>query len=140
VKHHSILIAVAVLLCSVVLSASPKETIIEGTPEEVFSAVLKVAQSNWVVTFADRPTGIISFNTGTSLTSNGMECSAWVQPQSDGRIQITVKTQKKNGQIIAWGVGDRIADKLFKGVIDELASSRAARPPGTPTLQDRPAK
>jgi hypothetical protein len=90
---------------------------------------VKVAQANWSMTYADRKTGTFSFNTGTSLTSNGMECSAVLEEVPGTQVRVTLKTQKKNGQVIAWGVGDRIASKLFNGIGNELGKQRAGRKP-----------
>jgi hypothetical protein len=126
-KTRILVLALLISLCSAALFAAGKQTIIEGTQKEVFTAALKAAQANWAVTFADRQAAMISFNTGTSLTSNGMECGVRFQAMDAGHVQVTVRTQKKNGQIIAWGVGDRIADKLFKALRNELAYARGTK-------------
>jgi len=76
--------------------------------------------------------GTFSFNTGTSLTSNGMECSAVLEEVPGTQVRVTLKTQEKNGQVIAWGVGDRIASKLFNGIENELGKQRAERKPLVP--------
>jgi hypothetical protein len=115
------------LLTSTAIAHAGKTATYEGTIDEVFDAAVKVAQSNWSVTYADRKTGTFSFNTGTSLTSNGMECSAILEEVPGTRVRVTLKTQKKNGQVIAWGVGDRIASKLFNGIGDEIGKQRAGR-------------
>jgi hypothetical protein len=113
------------LLLSTAAVAATKTYTFEGSMEEVFDAAVKVAQTDWSVTFADRKTAMISFNTGMSLTSNGMECSAQLEPLEGGKVRISMKTQKK-AQMYAWGVGDRIADKWFKGIDAEMVKTRAA--------------
>lgn len=135
-NSRTLVVAILTLVFSTLLFAEPRRAFVEGTQEEVFTAVLKVAQADWSVTFADRPTGMISFNTGTSFTSNGMECSVVVQKLAEGRAQISIKTQKKNGQVIAWGAGDRIADKLLKGVSAELGPNHAMQRAPEPVLPD----
>src|ERR1039458_1093470 len=117
------------LLASTAIAHDAKTATYEGNIDEVFDAAVKVAQANWSVTYADRKTGTFSFNTGTSLTSNGMECSAVLEEVPGTQVRVTLKTQKKNGQVIAWGVGDRISSKLFNGIGNELGKQRAGRKP-----------
>jgi hypothetical protein len=115
-----LLLALITVLPLSLFAGAPKIKQFDGSMDDVFTAALKAAQSNWSVTFSDRASGLVSFNTGTSFTSNGMECSATLQEMKDGKIQISLKTQKKHGQIVAWGVGDRIADKWFKAIAAQL--------------------
>lgn len=121
------------LLASAAVAHAPKTATFEGSIDEVFDAAVKVAQANWSVSYADRKTGTLSFTTGTSLTSNGMECSAILEEVPGTQVRVTLKTQKKNGQIYAWGVGDRIASKLFNGIGDEIGKQRAGRKPLVPS-------
>jgi len=123
------------LLVSFAVAHSPKTATFEGTIDEVFDAAVKVAQADWSVSYADRKTGTLSFTTGTSLTSNGMECSVILEEVPGTQVRATVKTQKKNGQIYAWGVGDRIASKLFDGMGDELRNQSAIRKPLVPSSE-----
>ena len=46
--------------------------------------------------------------TGRSFFSHGMECSVTPRPVSSGQVEVVVHTQKKDGQIFAFGAGDRI--------------------------------
>ncbi len=123
------------LLVSGAMAHALKTATFEGNIDEVFDAAVKVAQADWSVSYADRKTGTLSFTTGTSFTSNGMECSAILEEVPGTQVRVTVKTQKKNGQIYAWGVGDRIASKLFDGIGDELRKQRPVRKPLVPSSE-----
>lgn len=89
----------------------------------MFQATLLAAQHNWAVRSADENAGVISFDTGISLTSNGMACSALVVQLRDGKVEVRLTTQKKL-QAFAWGVGGRIANKLFAAIEVELQNIR----------------
>ena len=86
------------LLVSGAMAHALKTATFEGNIDEVFDAAVKVAQADWSVSYADRKTGTLSFTTGTSSTSNGMECSAILEEVPGTQVRVTVKTQKKNGQ------------------------------------------
>ena len=126
-KLLALILASLIVFCLPAIAHSPKTATFDGSLDEVFDAAVRTAQSDWSVTFADRKTGTISFATGTSFTSNGMECSASLQPMGGRQVVVTLKTQKKNGQIIAWGVGDRIASKFFEGIKSELGADPPLR-------------
>jgi len=125
-KTRFLAILLVVFFLIATSAAAPKTYIFSGTIDEAFDAAVRVIQANWSMSYADRKTATLSFNTGTSFTSNGMECSAALEQVQPGQVRMTLKTQKKNGQVIAWGVGDRIASKLFKGIDAELAKYRTA--------------
>jgi hypothetical protein len=61
---------IAVLLIATPCVASSKKAVFSGTVDEVFDAAVKAAQLNWSVKFADRKTGLLTFTTGMSFTSN----------------------------------------------------------------------
>jgi hypothetical protein len=102
------------------LAGDPKIGEFKASPHDVFTAAVRSAQKNWAVKFADEKSGVITFTSGISMTSNGMECSALVEPMSDGGTRVTLRTAKK-AQLYAWGVGGRIAKKFFEGIDKELA-------------------
>jgi hypothetical protein len=121
--------------------ASSKEQDYSASKQAVFNATVKVIQKDWNITFMDRESGIISFKTGTSLRSNGMECQVSVIAVSETETKLRVGAQKTGGQWVAWGAGGSIASKIFKGVEDELNSSAhaaviASSPAVAPTQAD----
>lgn len=122
------------ILASLVLSSAlayggePKIGTFSGSRSDVFTAAVRAAQKNWAVRFADEKQGVVTFSTGISMTSNGMECSAIIEEIEPGKTRVTMKSQKK-AQLYAWGVGGRIAKKFFAAIDAELAASRAAPAP-----------
>ncbi len=121
----------ALLLLAAPLSASPKRAIFTGSADEVFDAAVKAAQRHWSVRFSDRKTGMLTFTTGMSLTSNGMECSAVIKPLDNRSVEVTLTPHKK-AQVFAWDVGKRIADKFFAAIAEELASKGTPIPASAP--------
>jgi hypothetical protein len=102
-------------------SAKPKKHEFSATPQQVFDAAYKVARENHRVNFTDEKNLTFEFHTGTSLSSWGFDCNASVEPTKAGAI-LVINVQKTDGQLIAWGGGDRTAEKFFKMVTDELAA------------------
>jgi len=109
------LFVVLLLLFSQQAVASPKKATFKGSLDEVYAAALKAANENWQVGFTDSKTHVIEFNTGISLTSNGMACSVLLEELPDGSVQVALSTRKKM-QAFAWGAGDRIAEKYFRSI------------------------
>ena len=121
-KRMLVLSVLLLSMCQIVW-ASAKEQDYTASKQAVFNAAVRVIQKDWNITFMDRETGIISFKTGTSLRSNGMECQVSVIEVSASQTKLRVGAQKTGGQLVAWGAGGSIASKVFKGVEDELKSS-----------------
>lgn len=130
-KRKFVLPMLLLSMCQIV-GASAKEQDYAASKQAVFNAAVKVIQKDWNINFLDRETGIISFKTGTSFRSNGMECQVSVIEVSASQTELRVGAQKTGGQVVAWGAGGSIASKIFKGVEDELNSS--ARVAVTPAV------
>ncbi|MGD1025456.1 MAG: hypothetical protein ABR880_21950 [Candidatus Sulfotelmatobacter sp.] len=109
------LLLACMMLTAVRATASPKRAIFSGSLDEVFAAALKAANENWEVSFTDPKTYVIEFNTGISLASNGMACSALLARLPDGKVEISLSVRKKM-QAFAWGAGDRISSKYFLSI------------------------
>src|SRR4051812_5352669 len=113
-----------VLLASSALEAKPKEKLFNNSAQEVFQAALRTARERHVVTYVDEKNLMLTFETGTSALSYGFNANASVEQQSDGKSKLIVNVQKKNAgknASLAWGAGDRMADKFFDQVEEELA-------------------
>jgi hypothetical protein len=80
---------------------------------------LRTARERHVVTYVDARTLMLTFETGRSLTSEGFVANASVEPEGDHKATLIINVQSKNG--VSWGAGDRMADKFFDQVNDELA-------------------
>lgn len=82
----------------------------------------------------------LSFTTGTSARTWGMDCSVLIERVTDAEARVTVRTQKKH-QLYAWNVGESIAKKYFDAIQDELSKTQSSpKPNQSPVLQKSPAK
>lgn len=122
-RFREFVICAALLALCIPALASPKKHDFKGTMDQVFDAALVSAQKNWTVEFADRKAHMLTFHSGVSLTSNGMECSASFRDVKPGTVEVILHTQKKM-QVYAWGVGGRIADKFFKAIDQQLETDK----------------
>ena len=114
--------------------ASDKKATFRGSADEVFNAAQVSAQQSWAIIFSDRASRMMSFATGRSFLSRGMECAVTLHELRDGQVEVVVHTQKKNGQKFAFNAGDRIAQKFFDGIRDGLTKEQAsAREPQNAT-------
>ena len=110
---------VLLLLLSLNVYAKPKKKIYNNSADEVFKAALRTARERHVVTYVDEKTLMITFETGRSFASEGFIANASVEPQGENKATLIVNVQNKKG--LSWGAGDRMADKFFEQVGDELA-------------------
>ena len=99
----------------------------------MFQAALRTARERHVVTYVDEKNLMLTFQTGTSMLSYGFVANASVEQQPDGTSKLAINVQHKNdgkNASFSFNAGDRIADKFFQQVEEELAppeptSSRA---------------
>jgi hypothetical protein len=117
-----------ILLWPSMVDAKPKKKTYGNAPQDVFNAALKTARDRHVVTFVDEQNLIFTFSTGASAFSGGFIANATVEPAKNGGSTLTINVQKKDGGGIAFDAGDRMADKFFEQVAQELAgeSTQAA--------------
>jgi hypothetical protein len=113
--------AVALLFALLPLSvcAKPKKKTYNNTPDELFAAALRTARERHVVTYVNEKMLMFTFETGQSFTSKGFVANASVEPEGDNQATLVVNVQNKDG--ISWGAGDRMADKFYDQVAQELA-------------------
>lgn len=62
---------------------------------------------------------MFTFSTGRSFTSEGFVANASVEPEGADKATLIINVQSKKG--FSWGAGDRMADKFYQQVGDELA-------------------
>jgi hypothetical protein len=104
--------------------AKPKEKIYKNTPTEVFQAALRTAREKHVVTFVDQKNLMMTFETGVSMMSYGFVANASVEQLPDETSKLIINVQHKNtgqNQSFSFNAGDRMADKFFVQVDEELA-------------------
>lgn len=107
------------LLFPALAQAEPKKKLYNNSSEQVFKAALRTARERHVVTFVDAKTLMFTFETGRSFTSEGFVANASVEPEGADKATLIINVQTKKG--FSWGAGDRMADKFYQQVADELA-------------------
>ncbi|HTC94286.1 MAG TPA: PEGA domain-containing protein [Terriglobales bacterium] len=109
-----------VLVFSLSAVAKPKKKTYNNTTDELFTAALRTARERHVVTYVNEKMLMFTFETGRSFTSQGFAANASVEPEGENKATLIINVQNKNGGI-SWGAGDRMADKFYEQVSDELA-------------------
>jgi PEGA domain-containing protein len=100
--------------------AKPKKKLYNNSSTELFAAALRTARERHVVTYVDEKMLMFTFETGHSVFSKGFVANASIEPQADDRAILVINVQSKDGDV-AFGAGDRMADKFFGQVSEELA-------------------
>jgi hypothetical protein len=120
--RKAFLIAIAlVLLLPTLASAKPKKKTYGNAPQDVFQAALKTARDRHVVTFVDEKNLLFTFSAGASAFSQGFIANASIEPAQAGGSTLTINVQKKDSGSLDFDAGDRMADKFFEQVTQELA-------------------
>jgi hypothetical protein len=133
-----ITIATLAVLLPICAQAKPKKKTYNNSPEQVFLAAVRTARERHVVTYVDEKLLMFSFQTGRSFTSEGFVANASVEPEGTNQATLIINVQSKKG--MSWGAGDRMADKFYQQVGDELAgdSKQAAAVKATEKAIDVP--
>jgi hypothetical protein len=109
--------------------------VFDGSVNQVFDATVKAIAKNWrKVKSSDPSAGTIEFHTGVSPSTWGEDCIALLRDLGNGKIEVSLKSSN-SAQLYAWGVGNRIAQKLFKSIQDELSKSSGASQLSPPPAQ-----
>ncbi len=122
-RFVSLLLAV-VSLASALSFAKPKQKTYNNTPQEVFQAALATARKQHVITYVDEKNLMFTFQTGVSALSYGFIANASVQPEADNKATLIINVQHKNdgkNASFSFNAGDRMADKFYAQVTEELA-------------------
>jgi hypothetical protein len=107
------------ILFSIPAYAKPKKKSYNNSPEQVFAAALRTARERHVVTYVDEKQLMFAFETGRSMMSQGFVANASVEPERDGNATLVINVQNKKG--MSWGAGERMADKFYDQVSQELS-------------------
>jgi hypothetical protein len=87
---------------------------------------------------------MLTFETGMSTFSFGFTANASVEQEADGKSKLIINVQKKttaNGGGVSLGAGDRMADKFFQQVEEEMArqtQQKASVKPDAPHVEPPP--
>ena len=136
-KKIFLLVFALMLLTPSMLAAKPKKKTYGNSAQDVFNAALKTARDRHVVTFVDQQNLMFTFSTGASAFSSGFISNATVEPAKNGGSILTINVQKKDGGGLDFDAGDRMADKFFEQVTQELAgesTQAAALKPAQPPV------
>jgi hypothetical protein len=124
--------------------AKPKEKVYNNTPHDVFQAALRTARERHVVTFVDEKNLMFTFETGVSALSYGFVSNASVEQLPDKTSKLVINVQHKNqgkDASFSFNAGDRMANKFFDQVGEELAresSQKTASKPEAPHVEAPP--
>ena len=121
---RTLVVGVVIIVASITLLAKPKEKEFNNTPQQVFEAALRTARERHVVTNVDEKNLMLTFESGVSALSYGFVANASVEQETGGKCKLIINVQHKNqGKNASWsfGAGDRMADKFFQQVQEELA-------------------
>jgi hypothetical protein len=116
---RALLVLIVFAVCLPAL-AKPKKKTYDNAAADLFTAALRTARERHVVTYVDEKMLMFTFETGHSFFTKGFIANASVEPQSDQSATLIINVQTKDGEA-AWGAGDRMADKFFEQVKEELA-------------------
>lgn len=125
-KRSALFVLTLAVMLPVTVFAKPKTKVYNNTPDEVFQAALKTARERHVVTFTDEKNLMFTFQTGTSAFSYGFVANASVDPEGANQAKLTINVQHKNdgkNASFSFNAGDRMADKFFEQVGEELANA-----------------
>jgi hypothetical protein len=116
---RSLVVCLLFVICLPVL-AKPKKKLYANGATDLFTAALRTARERHVVTYVDEKMLMFTFQTGHSFFSKGFVANASIEPQDDNRATLVINVQTRDGEV-AFGAGDRMADKFFDQVKEELA-------------------
>ena len=126
-----VLIALVALLVPVCVYAKPKKKTYNNSSDQVFTAALRTARERHVVTYVNEKMLMFTFETGRSITSEGFVANASIEAEGESKATLVINVQNKKG--LSWGAGDRMADKFYEQVTEELAGetrqASAIKPP-----------
>ena len=112
-------LAILAVLAPIGAEAKPKKKTYNNSPEQVFLAALRTARERHVVNYVNDKMLMFTFETGRSFTSEGFVANAAVEPEGADKATLIINVQNKKG--VSWGAGDRMADKFYDQVTDQLA-------------------
>lgn len=119
VMSRFLLLAVVAMVLPVCSYAKPKKKTYNNSAEQLFAASLRTARERHVVTYVNEKMLMFTFETGRSVMSEGFVANASVEPEGEKSATLIINVQNKKG--MSWGAGDRMADKFYQQVSDELA-------------------
>ena len=99
--------------------AEPKKKLYNNSAQQPFKAALRTPRERHVVSDVDERTLMFTFQTGRSFTSEGFVANGSIEPEGEAKARLIITVQSKKG--FSWGAGDRMTEKFYPQVADELA-------------------
>src|ERR1051325_11327342 len=115
---RTLLVLIIFAVCLPAL-AKPKKKTFNNASADLFTAALRTARERHVVTYVNEKMLMFTFQTGHSVFSKGLVANASIEPQDDHRATLVINVQTRDGEV-AFGAGDRMTDKFFDQVKEEL--------------------
>jgi hypothetical protein len=140
IASRFILMAVlGALMLPICAQAKPKKKTYNNSSDQLFTAALRTARERHVVTYVSEKELMFTFETGRSFTSEGFVANASIEPEGENKATLIINVQSKKG--VSWGAGDRMADKFYEQVTEELSgetkqASAVKAPEGAVTVPD----
>jgi hypothetical protein len=138
-----ILLAVSagLLLIQIPALAKPKRKEFDNPAAEVFAAAVKAAREHQVVTAVDDQHRTFTFETGRSSLTSGFIVNASVEAVDGAKAALVLNVQHKPGDGLAFNAGDRMADKFYEQVSENLGhpAKSVAEVKAAPTPAPTPA-
>ena len=117
-----LLVLACCLLAVTPLLAKPKKKSFNNTPREVFDAALRTARERHVVSYVDEKNLMMTFQTGVTMLSYGFVANASVESEGDNKATLVINVQHKTIHAgLSFNAGDRMVDKFYEQVQEELA-------------------
>lgn len=116
---YFVFLAIFAVLTPICAQAKPKKKTYNNSPEQVFLAAIRTARERHVVSYVNEKMLMFTFETGRSFASEGFVANAAVEPEGTDKATLIINVQNKRG--MSWGAGDRMAEKFYDQVSDELA-------------------
>jgi hypothetical protein len=107
------------LMLPVCAQAKPKKKTYNNSSDQLFTAALRTARERHVVTYINEKQLMFTFETGRSFASEGFVANASIEPEGESKATLIINVQNKKG--LSWGAGDRMADKFYEQVTEELS-------------------
>jgi len=116
-------VAAALILVQFPAFGKPKRKEYNNPAAQVFDAALRTARERHVVTFVDDKHLMFTFETGKSLFAEGFLANASVEPVAETKSVLLINVQHKPGEQggLSFNAGDRMADKFYQQVSEDLA-------------------
>lgn len=97
----------------------PNERTYQAAFDDIWKACVETANENYSVSYTDKQSGILQFETGSSIKSTPFRVGVTVLQIEGEKVRVKLSLQQKAG-IFGFGTKGRIAKKFFKELEKKL--------------------